>query len=185
MFHDEYEYIERICKYKDRQAANDLIDKYYKKVYKEIYRRMSDKELAMDLTQETFLAMLKGLSGYDRSKSSFWVWLSHIAANKVIDYSRSRAYHEAGVTQTIDECEYEQESGQNVEQDIIVGLTAAKVYDALQKENIQTRNIFEMKARQGYTFDEIGKALQLPEGTVKSRYYTVVRKMRKELKGYE
>ena len=55
---DQY-LIELIVNNSDKNAAELLINRYYKYVYKEIYIKTSDRELAMDLTQETFIAMLK------------------------------------------------------------------------------------------------------------------------------
>ena len=42
-----------------------------------------------------------------------------------------------------------------------------------------------MKAQQGYTFDEVSSMTGVAKATVKNRYYSVVRKMRKELRDYE
>ncbi len=67
---DQY-LIELIVENNDKNAAELLIGRYYKYVYKEIYIKTSDRELAMDLTQETFIAMLKGLKGFDIKKASF------------------------------------------------------------------------------------------------------------------
>lgn len=52
----------------DKRAAEILIDRYYKTVYREIYIKTSDEELSLDLTQETFISILRALSQFDASK---------------------------------------------------------------------------------------------------------------------
>src|SRR5206468_6488749 len=47
-------------------------------------------EEALDVTQETFLQMLKGLSRF-REQANFYTWLHRIALNRCIDWGRSRS----------------------------------------------------------------------------------------------
>ena len=109
MFESDSKLINAILGKNNKDAAERLVGKYYKYIYKEIYRKTSDEELAMDLTQETFITILKNLCLFDESKSAFKTWITRIAGNKVIDYSRSRQFHERSATETIDD--YDREIG--------------------------------------------------------------------------
>ena len=51
----------RILQGKDREAGELLVERHYKRIYKEIYLKTSDEELAKDLTQEAFIQILKNL----------------------------------------------------------------------------------------------------------------------------
>ena len=95
----DVELIKRILDNNDRKAADELVSRYYKCVYKHIYIKLKDEEVGMDITQETFIAALKGLGTFNDAKASFKTWLTRIADNKVTDYFRSRQYHESIVTQ--------------------------------------------------------------------------------------
>ena len=86
---DQY-LIRQILEQDDKEAASVLIERYYKTVYREIYIKTSDEELSLDLTQETFIAVLRALRQFDDKKASFKTWIIRIAQNKVIDYRRSR-----------------------------------------------------------------------------------------------
>ena len=57
----DVELIKRILDNNDRKAADELVSRYYKCVYKHIYIKVKDEETGMDITQETFIAALKGL----------------------------------------------------------------------------------------------------------------------------
>lgn len=59
-------------------------------LYQYALPRVSDKAIAEDLVQETFLSALKGLEGY-RGEASEKNWLFTILKNKIIDHYRKKA----------------------------------------------------------------------------------------------
>lgn len=183
MFESDEKLIEQILYEKQKEAAEVLVDRYYKKVYKEIYLKTSDEELALDLTQEVFISILKNLQQFDATKASFKTWINRIAGNKVIDYMRSRQHHEMMLTEILDD--YDEEDNENVENNVINFMARQKVDEVLQGERTDYQQIFMMKAQQGYSFDEISQVMGVTRPVVKNRYYAVVKKMRKELQDYE
>lgn len=72
------------------EAADTLVRTYYDEIYAFVYRQVGDREDAMDLTQESFIAALRSLHTYDAQKSGFRTWLYHIVTYKVIDMRRKR-----------------------------------------------------------------------------------------------
>ena len=80
--------IRYILKKGSDQAADELIRRYYDDLYFYLYRQVGNGNDALDLTQEVFIAALKGLSSYDDRKSSFRTWLFRIGTYKVIDARR-------------------------------------------------------------------------------------------------
>lgn len=183
MFETDEKLIQQILQGKNRQAGEILVDRYYKKIYKEIYLKTSDKELAKDLTQETFIQVLKNLYQFDSSRASFKTWIMKIACNKVIDYMRSRQHHEMIMTEILED--YEKEDTHNVEENVVNRIAKQKVEQILESEEAQDRKIFNLKAQQGYTFEEVSVITGVTKSVAKNRYYSIVRKMRKELSDYE
>lgn len=183
MFQTDESLIKQILEENDRQAAEILLEKYYKKVYKEIYLKTSDEELAKDLTQETFIQILKSLYMFDAAKASFKTWIIRIARNKVIDYMRSRQHHEMIMTEILDD--YEREDTQNLEENVANRMAKERVEALLESEPDESREIFNLKAQQGYTFEEVSSITGVAKTSVKNKYYSIVRKMRKELSDYE
>ena len=161
----DFSLISRILNNNDRDAADELVTQYYKAVYKHIYIKLKDEELSMDLTQETFISALKGLGGFNIEKASFKTWLTRIADNKVTDYFRSRQYHESIVTQIMDDTIQEPA-------DERAG-TETSVLGKLSYEEM-------LKVYEGYTFGEISANQGVDLSTVKSRYYAMVKRVRKE-----
>ena len=71
-----------------KTAADELIRTYYDEIYIYTFRQCSNKDEALDLTQNIFIAALGSLPSFDSKKASFRTWLYRIATNKVIDLRR-------------------------------------------------------------------------------------------------
>ena len=183
MFDTDETLIRRILQGKDREAGELLVERHYKRIYKEIYLKTSDEELAKDLTQEAFIQILKNLYQFDSKKASFKTWITRIACNKVIDYMRSRQHHEMLMTEILDD--YDKEDAHNLEERVTNRMATQRVEQLLEKEEVQNQKIFNLKAQQGYTFEEVSTITGVTKTAVKNRYYSMVRKMRKELSDYE
>lgn len=62
----------------DRDAFNPLVRKYHRNIYTHIHRRVSDGEVAKDLSQEVWLRAIRGIRGF-RCESGFYSWVYRIA----------------------------------------------------------------------------------------------------------
>src|SRR6478736_4309921 len=73
-----------------RDAAHrELIKRYERPVFSLVFRMVRDRELAEDLTQDTFVKVLSHLDRY-RTYFKFSSWLFKIANNVAIDHLRRR-----------------------------------------------------------------------------------------------
>jgi len=62
----------------DRTAAEELVERTYSAVFASLYRLCGDRDMAADLTQETYRKAWEALSGFD-GRSQFFTWLYRIA----------------------------------------------------------------------------------------------------------
>ena len=175
---DEIKLIRRVQKQGDRQAADALIRNYYDEIHRYVRRQTSGGSIALDLTQEIFISMLGTIRHYDPKKGAgFRTWLYKIATNKTIDYFRSRA---AKTTEklSLDDVEPIDES------DFVIQIEsedfAQKVCGYVNNFPPDTQKIFRLHVFGGYTFAEIAQSVQMPEGSVKSRYYRLINQIRGE-----
>lgn len=176
----EKKLIKKIKKRPDRDAANELITKYYKEVYAYVYKQTIDKELSMDLTQEIFINVLKSIYSYDEKKASFRTWLYRIATSRLVDYYRSKNYKYNTMVVPIDDVDiYHKE-------DFEVALEnkedVERIINMVNRIDTLSQQIFRLKIFADYTFSEISNALDLPESTAKTRYYSILKKIRKSFK---
>ncbi len=79
---DEADIVQR-AKQDIRQFA-PLYDRYADRIYRYIYRRVSDHEVAEDLTAQTFQQAIGALASYEWRGIPFSAWLYRIAGNLVI-----------------------------------------------------------------------------------------------------
>jgi RNA polymerase sigma-70 factor (ECF subfamily) len=80
----------KLVKKGDKQALAALYDLHYQAIYRYIFYRVSNQDLAEDLTADVFIRMLHKIPGYvDRGKPIL-AWLYTIARNLVIDYHRAQ-----------------------------------------------------------------------------------------------
>ena len=87
-----------------------LVSRHYKLVYSFLYRMVGDKELAKDLTQETFIKLLKNIDKYQPS-SDFKSWLLTIASNYAKDYLKSKAHKDRQHTYELTNLNHRSEKG--------------------------------------------------------------------------
>ena len=90
MLNDD-ELIERI-KNGNEQAAEELINRYYKSILRYCKWHCSSLEKAEDLTQETFYRLFKNLSAYN-GKQKFKAYLYTIANHLCVDESRKIPFY--------------------------------------------------------------------------------------------
>ncbi len=169
-----------IDKLKRRQRSKEadlLISKYYDEIYIYAYKQTFDKELAMDLTQEIFIAMLRSVEFYDSSKASFRTWLYKIASNKIIDYRRSRQSRELLL---LDDGEFTVPCEINFEAVSENADLIARIEKHVSSFDALTQEIFRLRVYGEYPFAEIALITDLPEASVKTRYYRLVKNIRKE-----
>lgn len=169
-----------IDKLKRRQRSKEadlLISKYYDEIYIYAYKQTFDKELAMDLTQEIFIAMLRSIELYDASKASFRTWLYKIASNKIIDYRRSRQSRELLL---LDDGEFTVPCEINFEAVSENADLIARIEKHVSSFDALTQEIFRLRVYGEYPFAEIALITDLPEASVKTRYYRLVKNIRKE-----
>ena len=73
----------------DPRAFGILVNAYELPVFNYILRMVGDRTLAEDLTQDVFLRIYNGLSGFSL-RCRFTTWLFQIAKNRVLDELRAK-----------------------------------------------------------------------------------------------
>ena len=71
----------------DRSAAEELVERTYSAVFASLYRLCADRDLAADLTQETYRKAWEALDGFD-GRSQFFTWLYRIAYTTFLNHIR-------------------------------------------------------------------------------------------------
>ncbi len=176
--------IRRIKRKKDREAADELLQRYYREIYAYTYRQTGNRELAMDLTQDIFVAVLKGIGSFHEKKASFRTWLYRVASNKITDHYRSRSWRMSCVQSGIDPDDLEMPVDDAGIERIFQRDLIQQIMGIVSRFDLQRVEIFQKKCFEEMTFCAIAEEMGIPESTVKSRFYSVIRAIKKEV-GYD
>lgn len=149
-----------------------LVKRYEKRVYNYGLRVSGHPDDAMDVMQDTFLAVYRNLHSY-RGDGSFASWLFRIAVFRATDLLRKRKMMTEPFYELTDErTDTEPETNaveENRNKDIV------KLLEPLSND---ARQIVELKFFQHFTFEEIAGQLGISTNTAKSRLYASLKKMR-------
>ena len=176
----ENKWIHRIKLFGSSKDADSLVRLYYDEIYIFVAKQISDSELAYDLTQEIFISMLHSIGSYQEKLSSFRTWLYRIATNKVIDFRRKTAVdtislEELGEAETKDYI-----AKIDYENDIDQAELLQKIECFVSGFQTDVQQIFRLHIYGGQTFQEIAVLTEMPESSVKSKYYRLLKQIRRE-----
>jgi RNA polymerase sigma-70 factor, ECF subfamily len=168
-----------LCRNGDVDAFEKLVEKYQKTMLNIAYRMTNDYEDACDIVQEAFLSAFKSIKQF-RGEARFSTWLTGILINHTknrLKQVKNRSRNEGiSINDTVetDYGSYNIEV-QSPETPIVEQLIQKEVKVQVQKcislLDETSREVVILRDMQGFSYEEIGNILQLPEGTVKSRIF--------------
>ena len=157
---------------RNEKAFGYLFDNYSSALYGIVNSIVTDQESANDVLQNVFVNIWRKIESYDASKGRLFTWMLNIARNAAIDEIRSKSYKDAKKNQSLAE---------NVD---IAGAVSFQVRDdiglrkMLSKLREEWRVLVDLSYFQGFTHEEISKALNIPLGTVKTRIRAALTQLR-------
>jgi len=163
----------------DVSAFNQLVLCYQQTVYNVILRMLGEREAAADVTQDTFIAALRGISSF-RPGSSFRAWLLRIAANQACDHWRRTHRHMQESLDSLTDEEEPRAAGVlstlvatgdqvNPEQSLLTRELQELIAHGLQTLPLEQRVAVVLCDLQGLSYEEIASTTQTTLGTVRSR----------------
>jgi len=159
----------------DTAAFEELVLSYQDKMYSLSLRMTGNQDDAYDMTQEAFLKAYTNLANF-RGDSKFSVWLYRLTSNVCIDFLRKRKRKPTSSLTYINEDNEPQDlelPDERFVPDTIAERNelreaVARGMDSLADEY---RQILVLREINGLSYNEIGEALELEVGTVKSRIF--------------
>jgi RNA polymerase sigma-70 factor (ECF subfamily) len=153
----------------DVEALRALYRSFERPLYALGIRWLNDPKLAEELVQEVTLRVWRRADRFDRARGASSSWIFGIARNVAADLARARAKAPVPVAETPDGTAPWDEDR---------AWTAWEVARAVARLPEDQRRVVELAYANQMTQSEIAVELGIPLGTVKTRLYTALRKLR-------
>lgn len=158
----------------NREAFGILVERYQERVLNLVYRRLNDREIALDVAQEVFIKAYRALPRF-RGTARFYTWLFRIAINESTTAHRRRARQRAvsldaegsegqKVPTPGDERFEPGAEAQRFDERAMVRRGIAELEDDLAQV-LLLRDIDQL------SYQEVADTLEIPLGSVKSRLH--------------
>lgn len=158
----------------DQEAFGQLYDRYHEMVFRYVLFRTSDRQLAEDLTAETFLRALRRIGSVSYQGRDIGAWFVTIARNLVLDHVKSSRYR---LEQTTSEIQDLSPSTTGPEQQVLDGATHEELLRCVAKLNSDQKECIALRFLQGLSVAETARLMGRNEGAVKALQHRAVRRL--------
>lgn len=158
------------CKHNKRVYQNRVYVAFYDYAMSICFKYGNDKEDAVEIINDGFLKIFKEINKYKPLSEDiafgFTSWLRRIMINTAIDHYRKNR------NKTIfkDLNEEQEYLSANEEQDMLARLSYNELIKIVHELSPAYRMVFNLYAIEGMTHKEVGKHLNITEGTSKSNF---------------
>ncbi len=152
-------------------------------------RLMGDRDVAADMTQETFIKAVQGISSFDQ-RARLGTWLYRIATNACLSELRTLRHrtrargegapHPDGLNPSSPQNQpdlREPEAASRVQREDL----RSQLLEGLARVNEEHRAILVLRDVRGLDYGQIASVLGIASGTVRSRLFRARAALRKEL----
>jgi RNA polymerase sigma factor (sigma-70 family) len=159
-------------------ALAELYDRLGRVAYGLAYRILRDEALAEDAVQEGFLTLWRTAAGFvpERAKASTWVLT--LVHRRAVDLVRREQRRRAEPLEAGEELD---QAGQTAEDSALLRLERDRVQAALRQLPDAQREAIELAYYGGFTQSELAERLGQPLGTIKSRMFAGLARLRELL----
>jgi len=161
----------------NQQAFAHIYDLYQDKIYRFVYFRVSNENLAQDLTSEIFIKVLDYLKN-GKEIENFQSFIYKIARNLIIDFYRQAGQEELPIDEFVEENIPE-------EKDLIGAINdkfeLEKIQEALSQIPDQYREVIILRFIEDLSFKEIAKIMDLKEAHTRMLAHRGLKLLRQQI----
>lgn len=163
----------------DGSALSQLYQRFGRPCYSLARRICGDDGLAEDVVQEVFLTLWRDPRRFDPARGSFATWLLTLIHHKAVDAVRRESTVRRRVVPAPEAGEdWSPTPVPGADQAAIARVAAGQVRAALHELPVEQRQVLALAYFGGHTQREIAVLTSVPLGTVKSRMFAGVQRLR-------
>jgi RNA polymerase sigma-70 factor (ECF subfamily) len=157
----------------DEPALAELYDRFGRVAFGLAVRVLRDQALAEDAVQDAFLGAWRTAATFDPARGTASTWLMTLVHRRAVDLVRREARRR---TDPLDDAPVT--SGETTDEQAAVREERRRVQAALTQLPADQRELLELAYYGGLTQSELAERLDLPLGTIKSRMFAGLGKLR-------
>ncbi|RSN35751.1 RNA polymerase subunit sigma-70 [Amycolatopsis sp. WAC 01416] len=167
----------------DTSAFGRLYDRYVDVVYRYVLFRLGDRDLAEDVTSETFLRALRRITSVSYQGRDVGAWFVTIARNIILDHVKSSRFRLEVVTDEVAEPNGAPIGNVGVqavagpEQQAITRATRAELLRCVAELGEDQRECIVLRFMQGLSVAETAAIMKRNEGAIKALQHRAVRRL--------
>ena len=160
----------------DDDALGVLYDRFGRPAYRLAFRILRDSALAEDAVQEAFLAVWRSADAYKRERAKPSTWILTVVHRRAVDIVRREQSRRGDPLEVAPE-----PTSGPADEDAVLRERRAAVQAALTELPGEQRQALELAYYGGLTQSELAERLGVPLGTVKSRMFAGLGRLRELL----
>lgn len=175
------------CKQNNREGYNALFQKYEGYIYTICYHYTHSQEDALDLVQEVFIGIYKGMAKFEEGKPLI-PWIKRITVNTCLNYLRGKKFTTVSLEQSVNYENTMRETAVadsvNIENTVMLAQTREVLEEAIAVLPPNMKMAVILRHINGMSYEEISNAMSVPIGTIKTYLYRGRSILREKLQKY-
>ncbi len=159
------------------EALAEIYDRFGGPAYGLALRIVRDRSLAEDAVQESFLAVWRSAPRFVPERARASTWILTLVHRRAVDLVRRQ---ERRRTEPLGEA-IERGARDSAEEEVSEGFERERIREALRRLPDQQREALELAYYGGFTQSELAERLGQPLGTIKSRMFNGLGRLRQLL----
>jgi RNA polymerase sigma-70 factor, ECF subfamily len=166
----------------DREAFDELYRRYAAAAYGLAYRLTGQRLLAQDVVADSFLALWRAPEAYDPARGTFRTFFLSLVHHRAVDtIRREERMRRRNERASNLEPPAVEDVAEGVVDEAYLSVRRREVLTALDTLPPDQRRVLEMAYFEGLTQAAIAERLGIPLGTVKTRTFAAIQKLRAAL----
>lgn len=149
----------------ESKAVGELYMQHHEQIYRYVWSKVNDPNLAEDLTGEVFMRMVSRISTYHPTGVPFQAWLYRIARNLIIDHIRKAKSKSAVPLEAVP---FIKDTSAGPSTLIEKKLTVEKLQEALNHIDHDQAEVIRLRFLVGLQINEVAERLQKTAAAVKA-----------------
>ena len=148
------------CRDDNRKAQEKLYRNYYRAMMSLCLRYTKNEEDALEVLNTGFLKIYKNIHRYDAAKAGLFTWMHTIIVNSCLDFIKAKQ-------KTFQAGELDHAAEIEIQPEAISRMKSVELLKLIRELPPATQAVFNLYVTEGYNHKEIGKLMNISEGTSK------------------